>query len=187
MAVGKIRGEARIEAQLPFLVGELLLLLLLGRELRLPVLRLALRGWHVGLAVRPIHRRCLLLCRCLTRRHRCRKLCVLLLLLLFSRKLVLEVGDVVGGVVLHERLRWRSLGRGAVRRLLLGAKEARRDEQKNGTQIDEHLDVLAYHALRLGGILRELRCLIRHDITPSVRSPCASCRSRCIPCPRSSG
>jgi hypothetical protein len=39
------------------------------------------------------------LCRCLRSRHRRRKLGVLLLLLLFSRKLVLEVGDVVGGVV----------------------------------------------------------------------------------------
>jgi hypothetical protein len=76
------------------------LLLLLGRELRLSVLRLTLLGRHVGLAVRAIHRRRLLLCRCLTRRHRRRKLCVLLLLLLFSRKLVLEVGDVVGGTCL---------------------------------------------------------------------------------------
>ncbi|MEI9979990.1 MAG: hypothetical protein WDN23_13515 [Edaphobacter sp.] len=174
MNIHKIGGKAGLVGSFALFRGELLRLLLFGRELRLRVARLTIAGlsqW-AGLTRHALAGRGertesgLLRERCGTKRgisgsggdSR-----LLLLLQTLGLELVLQVLHVVVGVVLNHGL-WRLiLASGLLsRRLLAGrTKDGRDNHQQGRAEIHEGLEVLLQYALRLDVRMPQLRLGLR--------------------------
>src|SRR5260370_31489530 len=152
----KIRGEAGVEGEFAFFGGVLLSLLLFGTKLFLPLPRVSAGlsaglSWHtrhwlprraIACGSRALRGSCHSHSRIIGRGLLCRSLVRFLLSL--CSKLVLEVLNVVVGVVLHRGLRWLVLRGSVLRRsrLRVRTENRRKDDESGCSQVHHGLHIL---------------------------------------------